>query len=128
MIEEQFVHVKHDPGNSVQFSQLRDSVICWEGTSSATELCKISFTRESITSYVISLIRTKKAGFKSDCMLPVLYGCLCPSPGPLFLLGVSSPKTVLWVFPLMFISVQKRGQSIGHVEKAVVHQSWSESH
>lgn len=127
MIEEQFVHVKHDPGNSVQFSQLRDSVIFWEGTSSATELCKISFTRESITSYVISLIRTKKAGFKSDCMLPVLYGCLCPSPGPpSFYLECPHPKLLHGSF--MFISVQKRGQSIRHLEKAAVHQSWSESH
>lgn len=58
MIEEQFVHMKPKPSNSVQFSQLRDSVICWEGTSSAIVLCKISFTREGTTSYVISLIRT----------------------------------------------------------------------
>lgn len=58
MIEEQFVHMKHDPSKSVQLSQLRDSMICWEGTSNATELCKTSFTRQSTTSYVISLIRT----------------------------------------------------------------------
>lgn len=28
--KEQFVLMKHDPSNSVPFSQLRDSVICWK--------------------------------------------------------------------------------------------------
>lgn len=59
MIEEQLVHMKPDPSDSVQFRQLRDSVICWEGTSNAMVLCKISFIRVgTTTSYVISLIRT----------------------------------------------------------------------
>lgn len=37
MIEEQFVHMKHDPSNSVQPSQLKDSVICWEGMTSTLQ-------------------------------------------------------------------------------------------